>query len=174
MKVQELFEDATIPQLQQSIQRGFPDTKKRQHATNEVNTAAYQYLPVPRNDLLRVVSNTRSDNGNQYNQIIELRGVHYDVVQNDTHIPIKRGANTYYVRPVELNITNVGVSCTCPDYIMRFAHTNIANNCHIGPPPPNYVRKTTDRPPVNPMHVPGMCKHLLSVVDELEGRGLLL
>ena len=168
-----LIEDATIPQLRQSIEQGFPDTKKRQHATNEVQVAAYQYIPKTRVNQLHVVSNTRSNGGGQYNQVIVLRDVHYDMADTATNISIDRGGKKFYVEPVELNSTTVAVSCNCADYVMRFAHTNSANNCHVGQLPPPYTRKTTTRPPVNPDNVPGLCKHLLKMVDDLKRTGLL-
>ncbi|PPD55681.1 MAG: hypothetical protein CTY12_00045 [Methylotenera sp.] len=173
MLLSELFEDATIPQLQQSIEQGFPDTKKRQHATNEVQVAAYQYIPKTNVKLLQVVSNTNSQSGGRYNQVIVLRDVQYDMADSATNISIDRGGKKFYVKPVAFNTTNVAVSCNCPDYIMRFAHTNAENNCHVGQLPPQYIRKTTDRPSANPNHVPGMCKHLLKMTEDLQRTGLL-
>lgn len=174
MKVHELFEDATIPQLQQSIQVGFPNTTKRQHATNEVRVDSLKYKPARGSGLLDIISTTTSDSGHKYQQQLQLRKVTYedgDTPNNDTFV----GADgqRYSIQPVPLTSTTVGVSCSCADYIMRFAAYNIDNNCHVGPMPPRYVRKTTNRPPANPNHVPGMCKHLLKVVDDLEGYGLL-
>lgn len=173
MLLSELFEDATIPQLQQSIEQGFPDTKKRQHATNEVQVTAYQYIPRTNVKQLQVVSNTSSQSGGRYNQVIVLRDVQYDMAESATNVSIDRGGKKFFVEPVPFNTTNVAVSCNCPDYIMRFAYTNAENNCHVGPLPKQYVRKTTDRPSANPNHVPGMCKHLLKMSEDLQRTGLL-
>jgi len=56
---------------------------------------------------------------------------------------------------------------------MRFANYNLNHNCHVGPIPPRYVRKTTTRPPANPNAVPGCCKHLLKAIEDLRGYGLI-
>ena len=174
MKLSELLEDVTIPQLNQYIRQGFPHTKKRQHATYEVKINKLQYEPILDQDVLRVVSSTRSDNGNEHNQMLELRGINFqssNVGHNREIIDIN--GHPHSITPVPLNISTVGVRCDCEDYMMRFANFNIQQNCHLGPPPPRYVR-TTDRPEVNPHHVPGMCKHIIRVVDDLRGKGILI
>lgn len=174
MKVFELFEDATIPQLTRSIEVGFPDTRKRQHATNEVRVDQIQYLPLKGNGILRIQSATTSTNGNKHKQFLDLRNVNFESGNTATNATFtsKSGEETS-VQPIRLNTTNVGVYCDCEDYNMRFANYNLNNNCHVGPIPPRYVRKTTTRPPANPARVPGMCKHLLKIVQDLRGYGLL-
>ena len=98
-------------------------------------------------------------------------------------MPVFSGANVkitssdgteHSITPVTLNVTNVGCYCECSDYQHRFAHFNIQNGCHIGPPPQDYIRKTDTRPEVNPLHVPGLCKHLLKVVETLQEKRILL
>lgn len=174
MKLHELFEDATIPELRRNIETGFPNTKKRQHATNEVRVNNLQYTPVLQGGLLRVNSKTSTNNGNQHTQILDLRNISFEGQPTDLNVTfMARDNRDYYMRPVQLNTTNVGVFCDCDDYIMRFANYNIQNNCHVGPKPHPYVRKTDDRPSVNPGKVPGLCKHLLRVVDDLKRYGLL-
>jgi hypothetical protein len=175
MKLFELFEDHTIPQLQTSIEQGFPNTKKRQHATGEVRVTNNTYTPFTNQKVLRVEAHTQSNSGEQYNQFIDLRNITYEYSSNSSNVPIEAVDNhEYYVQPIQLNTTNVGVFCTCPDYQMRFAAYNMQNNCHIGPPPARYVRKTENRPEVNPDHVPGMCKHLLKVTDQLRQDGIVI
>lgn len=174
VKVYELLsEDATIPQLQQNIQRGFPDTKKRQHATNEVRITSIKYIPAQGLNVLKVESTTASTNGNQHSQLINFRNANLHG-NSDTGVKVETPeGKEFTMDPLKLNTTNVGVYCDCEDYMMRFAAFNIQNKCHLGPPPPPYTRKTTTRPEANPSHVPGMCKHLLKVVDETQRVGIL-
>jgi hypothetical protein len=174
MKLSELFEDQTYPQLTQSIERGFPNTQKRQLATGEVRVADNRFTPFTNAKVLRVDSHVASNSGRRYNQFVDLRNVVYETHANETNVPVSATDHSeYHIQPVELNTTNVGVYCNCPDYQMRFAHYNIQNNCHIGPPPKNYTRKTQNRPEVNPQHVPGLCKHLIKVVNKMKGDGLV-
>lgn len=170
MKLQDLFEDLTVPQLQQSIQQGFPGTRKRQNATHEVRVDKTVFIPMEANNILQVKAETSSNNGNRHQQNIHFKQVRFDAgnakfVGND--------GQEHSIQPLLLNTTTVGVNCNCEDYIWRFATFNLNNKCHIGPIPPKYVRKTTNRPPSNPNNVPGMCKHLLKVVEDLRQKGLV-
>ncbi|MGZ5486719.1 MAG: hypothetical protein ACXWFB_12570 [Nitrososphaeraceae archaeon] len=175
MKISDILnEDATIPELERNIEVGFPDTKKRQHATNEVQVTNLQYTPIPQSNFLRINSNSRSTNNNTHQQIIDLRTIQFDKIDNEQNVSFEaRNGTKYFVHPVELSATTVGVFCDCEDYMMRFANFNIQNNCHVGPTPRPYTRKTDNRPPVNPSKVPGMCKHLIKLADQLEQFGLL-
>ena len=172
MKLSEIVvlkEDATIPQLHQHIRQGFPDTKKRQHATNEVSVTKLQYTPIIQQDTLFVDSTTSSSNGNAHKQALEIQNVNFQPVNSGSNVKIKDSSNVEHaVTPAKLNTSNVSVFCDCEDYQMRFAAFNIQNNCHLGPPPARYVRKTTTRPPVNPLQVPGFCKHLICITQELQ------
>ena len=177
MKLSEIvvLEDATIPFLKQEIERGFPDTKKRQHATNEVQVLTLQYTPIIKNNVLRLISTTSSDNGNTHSQVIDIKGMNFQPPNSGNTVKITDSKGTEHsITPAKLNTSNVGVFCDCEDYQMRFANLNIKNNCHIGPPPQRYVRKTTTRPPVNPMNVPGMCKHIIRITDDLKRQGILV
>jgi hypothetical protein len=175
MKVLELFEDQTIPQLKQSIERGFPDTKKRQHAVGEVRVVDNRYTPFTSASVLRVDSHVASNSGRRYNQFVDLENVSYDLHSAEGNVPVSAtDHHEYYIKPVELNTTNVKVFCNCKDYQMRFAFYNIQNNCHIGPPPKQYSKVAgSDRGPVNPLKVPGLCKHLIKVVNILKQDGIV-
>lgn len=175
MLIHELFEDLTIPQLQQNVQRGFPNTKKRQHDTGSVRVDRFKYTPFKANKLLKIEALTVSTNSNKHNTVVELRNVVFENGDSPDNVTIISGdGQQTSFQPIPLNITNVGVSCNCADYIMRFAPFNLNNNCHIGTIPPRYIRKTTTRPEVNPQHVPGMCKHLLRMVECIRGDGLIV
>ena len=176
MKLSEIvvLEDQTIPQLHQSIRRGFPKTKKRQHVVHTVSITKLQYTPDTKQDKLTVISSTVTSDGQPHNQMMEVRNVNIQPPNSgNTSKIVDREGLEHSITPAKLNISNVGVFCDCEDYQFRFAQYNIQNNCHIGPNPQNYVKKT-DRPPVNPSRVPGMCKHIIKVSDELKDQGILI
>ena len=77
-----------------------------------------------------------------------------------------------WIEPINERRSDVQVKCTCLDFYYRFAPFNAANNALIGDPPPRYVKKT-DRPPVNPNEIPGVCKHIIRLHDELRKRGII-
>ncbi len=170
----QLGEDQTIPQLHQHIRQGFPHTKKRQHATHEVSITKLRYVPVLDNNVLKIDGATRSSNGNNHTQAMEIRGVTFQSANSGNVVQVSDvNGNSHFVTPAPLNTSTVGVFCDCEDYQMRFAIFNIQQNCHIGPPPEPYIRKTTTRPPANPNNVPGMCKHLITIANDLQAKRIL-
>jgi len=170
-----LIETKNIPQLRRHIEQGFPDTKKRQHITHEVKITKLQYIPITYNNILRIQSESLTDGGNVHKQLMDIVNVTFQPPNSENTVGVTDElGRERFVTPVELNVHNVKVNCDCKDYEFRFANFNIQNKCHLGPPPPPYVRKTTTRPEVNPMKVPGMCKHLLRVTEDMQKQGILI
>lgn len=167
--LQALEEETTYNELRQNIQRGFPDTRKRQYATGEVNVTNIQYVPIAGG--LQVNSRSRS-NGHDYNQVIIFTNVaHNDGGEGTTFMGTDGREHT--VEPIPLQGTRVKVNCSCLDFHYRFAAWNYNDDALAGAKPPLYQRKTTDRPPANPARVSGVCKHLIKLVDALKGNGLI-
>jgi hypothetical protein len=174
MKLVDLFEKQTLAQLQQSVVTGFPGTTKRQNDVGSVKIDNITYTPFRHKSkqILRVNADTASNNGHAHKVIVELRGVEFGAVDGGVEVTSTDGQQIS-ITPVSLNTSYVGVSCDCPDYIFRFANYNINNDCHVGPIPPRYIRKTTNRPEVNPNKVPGMCKHVMAAIGDLRKIGLV-
>lgn len=82
------------------------------------------------------------------------------------------GGNLEVYKP-PLNSTNIKVSCSCLDFYYRWASYNAKDGSLLGDPPPPYIKKT-DRPSVNPGNSPGLCKHLIYVVEFLKSEGLFI
>lgn len=63
----------------------------------------------------------------------------------------------------------VRVRCGCQDFRFRFAWEDRAHKCLYGGVPKSYTRKIgSTRPPVNPDHIPGMCKHIFQCAKAIE------
>lgn len=171
-----LLEAASFNQLYQNIERAYPDTPKRQHATNEVNVATMRFVPVrttAEGGALQVLTTTRS-NQHEYKQQILFSDVNYDKMDAEDNVTFKAtDGQEYHVKPIPLGQARIRVNCNCMDFHYRFATWNYDNQTLMGKPPKPYQRKTDTRPPVNPMRVDGLCKHLIKVCDVLEQRGLL-
>ena len=61
----------------------------------------------------------------------------------------------------------------CADFFYTWAYYNAkSGRCLYGPLPKTYVRKTQTRPPRNPLHVPGVCKHIFNAWAILRNSGL--
>lgn len=171
--VEQLNEVSTEPQLYNNIERGFPETRKRQHATGEVNISNVEYIPYVGTKYLHVRSISTS-NGHQYTQALQFMNVAFEPADTPENATFTATDNQdYHVAPIDLNDHNVKVRCGCLDFHFRFANYNSQDKSLVGRPPPLYIRKTTTRPPANPSRVPGMCKHLLALVETLQGSGLV-
>lgn len=174
-ELEALNEVSTAPDLDDNIRSEWPTTRKRQNATGEVSVANIEYIPYIGMKMLHIRSSTNS-NGHAYNQSIQFQRVIFDTMslpEQNVTIDATDG-NAAYIRPLDLAQHNVKVRCNCLDFHFRFANYNSDDKSLVGRPPPPYVRKTTDRPPVNPNHVPGICKHLLKVVQTLQSSGLIV
>lgn len=86
---------------------------------------------------------------------------------------IEYKGQSYYLTPPTLE-TDVVVRCSCPDYYFTFSWWNFKNKAQFGGPPKKYVRKTTTRPPRNPGHHPGICKHVFQAQSYLHVHKYLL
>jgi hypothetical protein len=170
--LQQLEEDSSVPQLQQNIERGFPETRKRQHATNEVVVSNVQYMPYIGMKMLHVKSISAS-NGHQYQQALQFMRVAFEPEDTETNATFQASdGEDYHIQPLQLTGHNVKVRCNCLDFHYRFANYNAQDKSLVGKPPPLYQKKT-NRPPVNPGQVPGMCKHLLKLVEMLRRYGVV-
>lgn len=114
----------------------------------------------------RVKSVSRINEG--YNVWIQFYNVEFSdrpITSNSVKIIEKdTGKPLYFER---ISITDKSkqnycrVRCGCKDFRFRFAWEDRANQCLYGGVPKSYKRKPgSTRPPVNPEHIPGFCKHI--------------
>lgn len=145
------------------------DTPRGQNA-GRVQVVNKIYVAAPRNNAVGVRATTRSS-AEQYDTRMWFEGVEY--IQEDEDV----GANTfafeasdgqeYVIAPIGYNNNDVKVSCSCLDFYYRFAVWNHSDGSLFGKPPPPYTNKTDNREPVNPNRIPGLCKHLIKLADDL-------
>jgi hypothetical protein len=164
---QQLLEDSTPRELERNIELAFPNTDRRQHATNEVKIISMKYHQLPDNTL-KVVTQCRS-NGHTYIPVVQFTDVTFEpaAAASNVKVTLEAGREAY-VTPIMMGTNNVRVRCGCLDFYHRFAHYNLGDNSLYGGPFPPYQRKTTTRPPANPSRLPGMCRHLLRVFETLQ------
>lgn len=172
--LQQINEESTYDNLEANITTSFPTTKKRQHATNEVRVQKLDLIPYLGTQMLHVRAISVGSTGQQYQQAIQFLRVKFEQAKTTENVEFT-GADgkQYFVTPINLNNHNVKVRCNCLDFYHRFAHYNHGDKSIVGRAPVPYQRKTTTRPEVNPDHVPGMCKHLIKVVQQLQTQGII-
>lgn len=169
--LKQLYE-ARLGNLERDTIRGFPDTKKRQHITGTVNISNIEYIPYVESNTIEIKAIARTSGGT-YNPSILVNDVEFQDTDAPNTATFQANDQQYHVTPISKNLHDCSVSCDCADFRWRFAMTNFADGSLIGSPPPTYIRKTTTRPPVNPLNVIGLCKHLTKFVETLEGVGLI-
>jgi hypothetical protein len=168
-----LEETSTIPQLDMKARQAFPHTKKRHNDVGSVNVLNGTFFTpnVPKNELT-IDSRTRSRTGNAHSQRIILYRVHY--AQPDAPNTVSLPNMEVAVEPIVLNSETARVACDCMDFRFRFANHNHRDDSLAGEPPPAYQPVPgSNRPEANPSHLPGMCKHLMAVVQQLKRDGIV-
>ena len=168
---QALDEEVSYSQLRGNIDVAFPDTNKRQHATSEVVVSNAQFIPTQGGLQIDTISRSNTHN---YKQRLIFTKVNYSP-SNETSTGKFMGTDgkEHTIEPISLAGSYIKVSCTCLDFHYRFAVWNFDSDALSGAKPPLYHRKTTTRPPVNPARAPGVCKHIISVVNHLKRQNLL-
>ena len=81
--------------------------------------------------------------------------------------------NNVFCEQASISTSPVKVRCDCHDFRWRFAHYDYKAGCLYGATPPIYKRKTTTRPPANPKGLPGICKHILNVINIMKSEGVI-
>lgn len=100
-----------------------------------------------------------------------------DVVdrKDSTHtLKFKTKSGSYvYLRPATTR-SPIQVTCSCSDYYFTWYEWVKRGDSHYGPNLPTYERKTSDRPERNPLHSPGLCKHLLTLLRDARDEGFVV
>lgn len=163
--------ELSFPQLTQQAIAAFPDTQRRQHATDTVAVTDIQLLPA--DGALIAKGTVRGSSGRPYQCVIELQGVQYNPDDQQNQVTFVSGEQEYKIVPINYQSTDCKVSCTCLDFRIRFAHYNDGAKALHGPKPDLYARVPgSNRPEANPKHSPGVCKHLMDFADSLQDSGL--
>lgn len=88
------------------------------------------------------------------------------IIEKDTGKPL------YFEKISLVNKSNRNfcrVRCGCADFRFRFAWEDKAVNALYGGVPKSYQRKPgSNRQPVNPQHIPGICQHIYACAKSIE------
>lgn len=155
----------TLPELYQSAVDAFPRTTKRQHATDPIEIDGVRYTPFLGMKTLLIRANATNED-RQYSPIILLKRV---VFANEGFSFVAHDdEKTYHIRPKDYDVL---VRCNCQDFYQRFNYYN-----HLETSLHGKVRKEyenfdgTHR--ANPKELPGLCKHLMKFMSELDEAGI--
>lgn len=114
----------------------------------------------------------------EYKVMVQLHGVVFVDIQG-AQIPkgvvavdMINGKTAYFVPP-ELRDTPVKLFCACPDWRFRWQYPLYRKRATIGAYR-HYVKVPgSNRPPVNPDNILGVCKHQYSLLGMLQSAGMI-
>lgn len=169
----EQLEEVTLNDLERDTVFGFPNTKKRQHATDPVQITQMNLTPAkPTGDL--ICDAVAKSGAKTYDPKILFLEVQYEDEDTQSNVTFTASdGDAYNIVPISLSESNVKVTCNCLDFYYRFNNTNANKDALYGPLRPPYKTKPgSNRPPANPENVSGICKHLVKLVQSLRQAGL--
>ncbi len=131
------------------------------------NVSIHSTNPIIQNKTLTVKGEARGTK--IYLLVVTFYNVDYSRERDGSHPLFVRPklGEPFFMSPLSEGQNPVQVRCTCPWFRFAFAHWDKQSKALSGPAFAAYIRKTTTRPEVNPSHLPGICKHLISLFDKL-------
>jgi len=169
----EFLTETALAKLYTNTTSGF-DTP-RQQTSGRVRIVSKKFIAAPRAGAVGVWATT-SSSAKTYDTKMFFYDVIYKGNEEEEDEENNMGGNyftfqtedgqDYSIEPLSYTMADVEVSCTCLDFYYRFAVWNDSDGSLFGNAPPTYIKKT-DRKPLNPQRLPGLCKHLMSLTTEI-------
>lgn len=112
------------------------------------------------------VKGLAQNEGKEYNPMILFKGVNYNPIKEAVRLQASDGM-PYRFEKLSFENSQVALRCNCLDFRYRFSYYNHLDEALYGRKPVKYTKSEGSRP-VNPLELPGMCKHLIKLVKVLE------
>ncbi|MDK1290187.1 hypothetical protein [Pseudoalteromonas umbrosa] len=118
--------------------------------------------------------NSESKSSSRYSAVIMFQGVEFaDSRRGSFSLPFEVNGKRVYVEKPKMSKHDVRIRCSCTDYTHTWAWWNNKHDALFGKKFPPYRRKTNNRPQRNKVKQPGMCKHLLALIERLRNTGII-
>lgn len=145
----------------------FPRTTKRQFATSPIKITKLTWTPFVGMKTLFIKAIAQNE-GREYNPIILFKKVVFDA-PDGISITASDGLE-YHLQPIADN--DVLVRCNCGDHFWRFRHYNYLDKSLYGSDRKPYEAKFYPGS-ANPLKLPGLCKHILKLIEVLKQAHLI-
>ena len=160
-----MLNESNFQDLLNNIVKFFPTTK-RQYATGPIQIDNIKIIPFIGMKTLFVSSDSINEN-KQYKTIMVFKKVNY----KENGIKVKSyDGNYFYLEQIVNN--EVLLRCNCNDFFYRFHHWNHIDESLFGKDRKKYIKKGNGVS-VNPLKLPGICKHIIKLNDVLSNYGIL-
>jgi len=129
-------------------------------------------LPIPRNRAIIVQG--ESYGTKMYQLTLTFYKVDFSLEEDAKHPLSVSLGDGQYVWSEQLLVRKhpVQIRCSCPDFRWTWGHWDHIVSALSGPDWPAYVRKT-NRGPRNPLKVPGLCKHVVGLMEVMQKQRIL-
>ena len=164
--------ETSIKNLYKSTVGAFPNTSKRQNATDSIVIEQLQWIPFKGVKTLFIKGLARSES-KKYECIMLFKNINYKESEGKKIIKIKTSSGfDQFVEQVDPDKNDVLVRCNCSDFYWRGNYANHLDKSLFGRKRAKYESKGF--PPANPSASPMICKHLIKLTKVLKEANFLL
>ena len=169
-----LLQESNLQNLYASTVQAFPQTTKRQHAIDPIKIVELNWTPfLGVNTLFVKALAQNGENGKEYNPMILFKGVEYhNSKDHQNWVEIVASNGSHYVFEQIGRQNEVLVRCNCADFKWRFNYFDYVDNSLYGRVRKKYEANVNPGSS-NPLEMPGMCKHLIKLIQSLNHAGIL-
>jgi hypothetical protein len=161
------LDESSATDLYQSAVAAFPNTAKRQHATQPIVITNLHWTPYIGMKTLFVKGLAQSE-GKEYNPIVVFKNVNYRDAAGPNVVGLTASDNNeYFFEKLDLGDTDIVVRCNCPDFYWRFNYFDHIDGSLYGRKRAKY-EALYNPGSANPQEMPGMCKHLMKLTTVLK------
>ena len=166
-----ILTESSLKDLYKSSVDAFPDTTKRQHAVDPIKVTSIRWLPYLGVRTLFVKAEVRSED-RHYNPMVLFKNVQYHNENAKGLVRLAVENRIYFLEQLSLVDTDALLRCQCNDFKWRFQHFDKLDRSLYGS---NRKRYEALHNPgsANPEELPGMCKHLMKLMNILEESGIV-
>jgi len=166
-----IIAESSLAELFQSTVDAFPNTTKRQYATDTINITNVTFRPFLGMRTLFVKALAQNE-GKEYSPIIVFKNVQYHQNQNPDLIKITEDGNDHFFEQLSMN-TDVILRCGCADFYWRGVHFNHLDKSLYGRDRKRYEAMYNPGSS-NPTQSPIMCKHLIKLADTMRENNIII
>lgn len=168
-----MLNESTLKELYKNAIDAFPQTTRRQHATDTIKVVKLDWTPFLGVRTLFLKGLIQNE-GKEYNAMMLVKDVKYTEGPGSKIIRIlASNGKEYYLNKISFGNNDVLVRCECADFHWRFKHYNSLDKSLFGRNRKKY--EAIYRPnSANPSETAGMCKHLMKLMKILKESSLLV
>ncbi len=164
--------ESSLGHLYDSAVDAFPNTTRRQHATNTIKVVDLKWVPFIGMKTL-MIRGTVHNEDREYNPLIIFKRVEYFGEQTaGAAILTASDEKQYFLKKLSLQDHDVLVRCGCKDFFWRFNYYDHVDKSLQGRARKPYTALHNPGT-ANPTESEGICKHLMKMMKVLSESGII-